>query len=336
MFFEELDKLNQQISSLNLSIVGGDYQVRKSVVPENWCDALTMRIFDRLFNVGASRFSLRLVSEKRGLHPSTFINCRTGTGNIDHVSVRDRVVNDVLREGGTFVFDQSQEYFVELQIIQEHLEASLGCKCWIQCFVTKSQDSAFGMHGDDHPFMLLQLMGTKKWVHGDLSDSSVTANIPEIIYAPGDIAFYPRGELHNVSGTGDFSVHLAIVFDGFDGKLFNELTVDEKHRNLTPRIGTSLPYSVCDGLVSNETSVRLAYSHLPPIYEKHGSFALVETEYGRVKIPKQFVEVLEWIKLRRNSSSRDISEKFDIDAALCVTFLNYGLQNSLFVLGLGE
>ncbi|MEL6242983.1 MAG: cupin domain-containing protein [Pseudomonadota bacterium] len=335
-YHEALDRLNEEINELSLEITGGTYQFRSAVIPQDACAALTSRLCDRILHVGASRFSLRLLRDKKDLHPASFLNCRTGDGLIDHVSVKDGVVSSVLNGGGTLVFDHSQEHFPELQIIQENLEALLGCRCWIQCYLTKSQDTAFGMHGDDHPFVIVQLAGTKRWLHGDASDPDTTADRAEMLYQPGDIAFYPRGERHNVHGTGELSVHLTVAFDGFGGVLFDELPHAAKLAALTPRLGTSLPYSVIAQSVRPESTVRLAYSCLPPLSDRGDGIVVLETEHSEIRIPEDFKDALNWIKTRRKTSSADIAARFDIDIERCVKFVDFGLQNHLFLTGLGE
>lgn len=333
---EALDTLNERINGLSLEIEGGKYQYLSAVIPQDACAALTSRLCARILHVGASRFSLRLLRDKKDLHPATFLDCRTGDGLIDHVSVKDGVVSSVLNQGGTLVFDHSQEHFPELQIIQENLEAQLGCRCWIQCYVTKSQDTAFGMHGDDHPFVIVQLAGTKRWLHGDPLKPDTTTDRAEMLYQPGDVAFYPRGEQHNVHGTGELSVHLTVAFDGFAGLLFNDLPHTAKLTALTQRLGTSLPYSIVAHSVKPDTAVRLAYSCLPPLSDRGDGFVVLETEYSKIRIPEEFEDALNWIKTRRKTSSIDIAARFDIDVKRCVKFLDFGLQNHLFLTGLGE
>lgn len=335
-YHEALDTLNKEIELLDLTIDGGVYQSRQSVIPKASCRELTHRLLDRILHVGASRFSLRLLQNKKDLHPAAFLNCRTGDGLIDHVSVKDGVVSSVLNGGGTLVFDHSQEHFPEMQIIQEHLEALLGCKCWIQCYVTKSEDTAFGMHGDDHPFIIVQLNGTKRWLHGDPFNPHTTTDRAEVVYEPGDIAFYPRGELHNVHGTGELSVHLTVAFDGFDGTIFDNLSHAKQLDNLIPRLGTSLPYSILPESIQADTTFRLAYSCLPPLSDQEDGSVVIQSRHSEVRIPSDFVSVLHWIKTRRKTSCADISKQFGIELHRVIKFASFGMANHLLFTGLGE
>jgi len=336
MYFNIVDKINQEIDNFDLSINGGEYQVHKNTISKKDCNKLIRKLWSRIFNVGASRHSLRLLKDKIDLHPANFLKCRSGDGLIDHVTVIDKAVNDTLNENGTLVFDHGQEYFVELQIIQEHLEALLGCKCWIQCYVTKSKDTAFGIHSDDHPFLIIQLNGRKRWLHDNSSTKGKARSLSEIIYEPGDIAFYPRGKPHNVYGTGDLSVHLTVAFDGFDGKLIEDIPLNQRLKKIIPRIGTSLPYSINEDLVDQYTSVRMAYSCLPPIITREDGFALVETKYNTVKLSKDFVTVIKWLRMRRSTSAQDIHENFGHEIDRCVGFIRFGLGNNLLISALGE
>ncbi|WP_133573072.1 hypothetical protein [Maritalea mobilis] len=112
--------------------------------------------------------------------------------------------------------------------------------------------------------------------------------------------------------------------------------MEQQQANLTPRIGTSLPFSICPDLVNQDTAVRLAYSCLPPVVDSGEKLSAVETTYGTIKVPRDFAEVLMWMKLRRKTSSIEISEKFEIELERCVKFVRFGLQNSLFISGLGN
>tara|TARA_B100000768_G_C11259711_1_gene368191 strand:- start:785 stop:1786 length:1002 start_codon:yes stop_codon:yes gene_type:complete len=331
MSFSGLDQLNSAIQKFELPIYGGKYQCIKSVIPSHLCQSICDRLLERFFNVGASRNSIRLLINKKDLHPANFLTCRTGDGLIDHVNVSDSVVRNIIEDGGTLVFDHAQEYFIELQVIQEHLEALIGCKCWIQCYVTKSSSTAFGMHGDDHPFLIIQLNGTKKWLHSE-DDLDVNS---DIVYQPGDIAFYPRGKLHDVHGTGDLSIHLTVAFDGFNGVLLNEVSKDQLVDNLLTRIGSSLPYSVCPYLIDENTTVRLAYSGVPLIDNISDSTAELTTKYTTVKMPTDFIDVLHWMKLRRSTSAQQISDAFDLEIDRCKSFISFGLQNSILINSLG-
>lgn len=131
--YDAIDSLNGAIRSMALGIDGGDYQVVRSSLSAPDCETITRRLWSRFYSVGASRFSLQVISGRRDLHPASFLSCRTGDGLIDHVTVKDDVVVSALGNGGTLVFDHSQEYIPEVQVVQESLETQLGCPCWVQC-----------------------------------------------------------------------------------------------------------------------------------------------------------------------------------------------------------
>lgn len=129
---------------------------------------------------------------------------------------------------------------------------------------------------------------------------------------------------------------MTVVFDGFDEKLFEELSLEEQIKNMVPRMGTNLPYSISTDSVNKNVGIRLAYSCFPEIVKLDEKFSFIKTEHEDLKIPNAFVDVIEWLKKRRKTSSEDISKKFGLDLERCIKFVDFGLKNNLFISGLGK
>lgn len=119
------------LDALSLTHQGGHY----SVIQEGISDASTRKLaeifFKALGGVGTSRFSIRLIHNGKDLHPAEFLSARTGDGLIDHVTVKDRVLHQYLKNGATVVFDHVNNHIPFAQTIQDHVEAITGARCWV-------------------------------------------------------------------------------------------------------------------------------------------------------------------------------------------------------------
>lgn len=329
----DLNSVNCAFERFKENVNERRYGYIKQAVSELDCAVLSQKVWQRFFSVGASKNSLRLIFEGSDKHPSFFLKSRIGDGLIEHVTVSDHIVQTILKKGGTLVLNHGQEFIPELKVIQEHLEAMIGCRCWIQCYVTNSQNTAFKMHQDDHSFFILQLQGSKKWVH-DASEVEECDNLKEnVTYSTGDLAFYPKGQLHDVHGTGELSLHLTIAFEGFDDLFYDVLSNDQKRRVIWLREGTSLPFSVSPALVSDTTPVRFAYSVIPPfVMDEDQSF--MEVAKGKVNLSQNTLNVLEWAKNKHCFTAKHIAEDLSFEIEQAVQIVRNGLVGGLFINGL--
>ncbi|MDQ2709701.1 MAG: cupin domain-containing protein, partial [Actinomycetota bacterium] len=175
-----------------------DHDLR-SVATEVWSD---------LARVGPLWSTVRIVHNGDDLHPSRFMQGHLSDGLVVHSTINSRAVADYLDQGATLIYNHLHETSRAVQRIQEILEYRLNAKMWIQAYVTKAGETAFGSHRDDHNFVVLQLHGAKLWETeaegGGLTRSRLRA---------GDGLFVRSGTEHAVSGVGELSLHLTIAFD---------------------------------------------------------------------------------------------------------------------------
>ncbi|MFA0040029.1 cupin domain-containing protein [Vibrio sp. 10N.261.52.A1] len=282
-------------------------------------------VFSRLSNIGTSRLNIRLIADGKDLHPALFVQSRIGEGLIEHSLLDNDLVTQCLNEGGTLVFDHINDHVTELRGIQEHIESRYGVKCWIQCYLTKANHTAFKMHSDDHPFLVLQLFGSKHWIH----DNNETVN-----YNTGDVAFYPRSKLHDVHGKGVTSMHLTVAFEDFDGQNYNELSQKQKLQALKPRVGNALPFSIDSENLPSDCGFRGYYNFLPP-YETTGGVIRLITPKRTIKLKyKKYLAILRSLQCSSSSTVLELSKLLDIDPTHVEAFIHFGLRNGLIIRGL--
>lgn len=314
-----LNAIDQLSISTKKSAIYNKKQVNADLTP------LASTVFSRLSNIGSSRMNIRLIADGKDLHPALFIQSRIGDGLIEHSLLDNDLVTQCLNEGGTLVFDHINDHVTELRGIQEYIEASYGVKCWIQCYLTKANQTAFNMHSDDHPFLVLQLFGHKHWIH----DNNDTVD-----YNTGDIAFYPRGKRHDVHGKGVTSMHLTIAFEDFDGQNYNELSQKQQLQALKPRIGNALPFSIDSQHSLSNCGFRGYYNFLPP-FETEGEVIRLITPKRTIKLKhKDYLDILRSLQCSPSSTVLELSERLDIDPTRVEAFIRFGLSNGLIIRGL--
>lgn len=135
-----------------------------------------------------------------------------------------------------------------------------------------------------------------------------------VTYAPGDMAFYPRGFEHDVSGLGDLTMHLTIAFDSADTLEWSK------------GIGNGLPYSL-DAPVASDTAARLAL--------RNRTWSAVD---GRVRIdlgakPLALDPILEPVLDALICSPRqtpnDITAKLGLSIDQLFSFWQFGFEEGL-------
>ncbi len=285
---------------------------------------LASLVFSRLSNIGTSRMNIRLIANGKDFHPSLFIQSRMGDGLIEHSLLDNDWVAQCLNEGGTLVFDHINDHVTELRGIQEHIEAHHGVKCWIQCYLTKARQTAFNMHTDDHPFVILQLFGSKHWIHDEHHS---------VHYHAGDLAFYPKGKPHDVHGKGEISMHLTIAFEGFNGLTYETLSHEQKLAVLKPRVGNALPFAMDPKQPLADTTFRSYYNFLPPFITE-GDFVHLTTPKRTIKLKLCYLDIMRSLQRHRASTLLELAQGLDIEPNRVRAFVQFGLANGLIIRGL--
>lgn len=322
MSFRLAEKIISQLNELPL--FGIDIQdpwMRELPLNQETLNELTQHLISITFLSGVGKDHVRLIKDGNDLHPASFYDSRIGSGLIEHTHLKDQIVSHVLSNNGTLVVDHVNDLSPVAQLIKEYVEAKTDGYCWIQCYVTKSTTSAFSMHSDDHPFLILQLTGMKNWSHA----TETKGLSRSIMYKPGTIAFYPRGYKHNVSGIGEYSVHLTIAFDS--RAEFETSTVNNLRR------GTGLPYSL--GIpVSTNTRSRLAMRWR----EWKVSEGKVHIRIGerRIRFNSDFEGILALMFERTWTTPSQVAAELGIDINRVLAFWQQGYQSGLLFNALHE
>src|ERR1044072_149090 len=136
--------------------------------------------------------------------------------------MRAEALHALCEQGVSLVLNEVELHVPAVAALTAMLERHFGVVVAANCYVSFQRESAFPLHFDGHDVLVLQLHGSKRWFfRGQPYQYPLdTPRFPlpedpeapetEILMAPGDLLFLPRGELHWAEVEGASSMHLSI------------------------------------------------------------------------------------------------------------------------------
>ena len=160
----------------------------------------------------------------------------TGFGG-SGAEVGDQVADDkILRlyaEGATLVFQGLHRIWPPLIDAMQELGGELNQPLQVNAYLTPRGNQGFSTHYDTHDVFVLQVDGTKRWIihepvlpepleeqawGGRKDEVQATADGPpalDVVLAPGDALYLPRGWLHAAAAQDARSLHLTVGVRAF-------------------------------------------------------------------------------------------------------------------------
>jgi hypothetical protein len=170
---------------------------------------------------------LRVAQDGKVLPASRF----TGSGGAG-AEIGDQVVDEQVMRlyagGATLVLQGLHRIWPPLIDLTRRLAAELRRPLQVNAYLTPPGSQGFSTHYDTHDVFVLQVDGTKRWrIHepvladplerqawgGHADEVSATAQgepALDVVLAPGDALYLPRGWLHSAQTQGVRSLHLTI------------------------------------------------------------------------------------------------------------------------------
>lgn len=225
---------------------------------DGFADLLSPDAVDELLSRRGLRTPfLRVASQGAVLPASGF----TGSGGAG-AEVGDQVIDDkVMRryaEGATLVLQGLHRIWPPLIEFARRLGAELNQPLQVNAYLTPAGNRGFATHYDTHDVFVLQVDGTKRWrIHepvlpdplertpwgGRKDEVSATAEGPaalDVVLAPGDALYLPRGWLHSAEAQGERSLHLTIGVRALTRYAIVEELLDLAAQD--PRLRATLPF----------------------------------------------------------------------------------------------
>jgi ribosomal protein L16 Arg81 hydroxylase len=196
--------------------------------PDGFTDLLSPDAVDELLSSRGLRTPfLRVAKQGTVLPPGRF----TGSGGAG-AEVGDQVMDDKIlqlyADGATLVLQGLHRIWPPLIDFARRLGAELRQPLQVNAYLTPAGNKGFATHYDTHDVFVLQVDGTKRWrIHepvlpeplerqdwgGRKEEVTATADGPaalDVVLAPGDALYLPRGWLHSAEAQGERSLHLTI------------------------------------------------------------------------------------------------------------------------------
>jgi ribosomal protein L16 Arg81 hydroxylase len=194
--------------------------------PEGFADLLSPAAVDELLSRRGLRTPFLRVARQGTVLPT---GRYTGSGGAG-AEIADQVVDDKIlqlyADGATLVLQGLHRIWPPLIDFARELGAQLRQPVQVNAYLTPAGNKGFATHYDTHDVFVLQVAGTKRWrVHepvlpdplerqpwgGRADEVGAVAEGPaalDVVLAPGDTLYLPRGWLHSAEAQGDRSLHL--------------------------------------------------------------------------------------------------------------------------------
>lgn len=296
------------------------------------CRGLVSDLWMDLARPGPMWMNVRIVYDGRDLHPSNFMVGQLAPGLVVHASTEPAAVARLLNDGATLVYNDLQETSVAARRIQELLEYQLHAKVWIQAYLTKAKETAFGVHRDAHNFVVLQLLGRKNW-----SVEAADQGHQQLVLHPGDGMFLRSNTEHAVAGVGEVSLHLTIGMewlrhsDSQPGCVISATHMEEIEKKF--RLGTFLPVAMDPYALDERVRLRLADRVRPAVKYDSGQIDLACVA-GRFQLDQRLAPILEVLMDGADWSVSELAEAANMDESIVEKFAQFGVQKFILLCGL--
>lgn len=307
---------------------------RKFELPEHLSgdrEAMLRSIWTDMASSGPLWSNIRVIHEGRDLHVSRFMDATLGEGLVLQSYVDSRAIARYIADGATLVYNHLHETSYPVQQLQETLEYELGTRVWIQIYVTRADRTAFGLHCDNHNFVILQLSGPKSW-----QVVGLTADNDELTLTPGDGLFLRAQTMHAVSGLGELAVHMTIAFDWLqptEEQSGSTMSADDYTKHCKKfRVGSFLPIAVAPELVDVGLSFRSA-SRVRPTISNEGDKVVVRCAAGSFGSPAGLRPLLDLVLDGRPITIDGMVEQTGLGRGTVKSFVTFAVKNGIMVCG---
>jgi hypothetical protein len=196
--------------------------------PDGFTDLLSPAAVDELLGERGLRTPFLRVAQQGTVLPAASFTGSGGAG----AEINDQIIDDkVMRlyaDGATLVLQGLHRIWPPLIDFARRLGAELRQPLQVNAYLTPAGNKGFATHYDTHDVFVLQVDGTKRWrIHepvlpdplerqawgGRKEEVTATADGPaalDVVLAPGDALYLPRGWLHSAEAQGERSLHLTI------------------------------------------------------------------------------------------------------------------------------
>lgn len=213
--------LARLISPVTPDVFLRDHFERETLVlhrasPDYFTELLTREALDRyLSDRHVLHPAVSVTDAARKLSPADYTY---GSGLIDTARLYQRFA-----EGSTLVFTGLEAALPSLGLLCRALESEMSTRFQTNAYFTPAAAQGFRAHYDSHDVFVLQVHGRKHWTLYDTpvelpfrrqefhpADVPVGAVSREFVLEPGDVAYVPRGVMHDARTVDGDSLHVTL------------------------------------------------------------------------------------------------------------------------------
>jgi len=194
--------------------------------PQGFLDLLSPAAVDELLSERGLRTPFLRVANQGAVLPSSAFTGSGGAGAEIGDQVADDKVMRLYAESATLVLQGLHRLWPPLIEYARRLGEELRQPLQVNAYLTPAGNKGFATHYDTHDVFVLQVDGTKRWrIHepvlpeplerqawgGRADEVGASAGGPatlDVVLAPGDALYLPRGWLHSAEAQGERSLHL--------------------------------------------------------------------------------------------------------------------------------
>ncbi|MFB9236431.1 cupin domain-containing protein [Plantactinospora siamensis] len=196
--------------------------------PAGFTDLLSPADADELLSRRGLRTPFLRVAKDGELLPAARYTGGGGSGAEITDQVLDERVLALYADGATLVLQGLHRLWPPLVDLARELGLALGHPLQVNAYLTPAGSQGFATHYDTHDVFVLQVDGRKHWrIHppvlpeplerqawgGRADEVSAVASGPpalDVVLAPGDALYLPRGWLHSAQAQETSSLHLTV------------------------------------------------------------------------------------------------------------------------------
>ncbi|MEU4717847.1 cupin domain-containing protein [Micromonospora purpureochromogenes] len=196
--------------------------------PDGFTDLLSLADADELLSRRGLRTPFLRVAKDGQLVPAARYTGGGGAGAEITDQVLDEKVLELYASGATLVLQGLHRTWPALVDFARDLGAALSQPLQVNAYLTPAGSQGFATHYDTHDVFVLQVDGRKHWrIHppvlpdpleqqpwgGRADEVAATADGPaalDVVLAPGDALYLPRGWLHSAQAQESSSLHLTV------------------------------------------------------------------------------------------------------------------------------
>ncbi|OJF10303.1 cupin domain-containing protein [Couchioplanes caeruleus] len=226
--------------------------------PDGFRDLLSPEAVDELLSERGLRTPFLRVANQGTVLPASAFTASGGAGAEIADQVADDKIMRLYADGATLVLQGLHRLWPPLIRYAGRLGEELRQPLQVNAYLTPAGNKGFATHYDTHDVFVLQVDGTKRWrIHepvlpeplerqawgGRADEVDAVAEGPaalDVVLAPGDALYLPRGWLHSARAQGERSLHLTFGVRALTRYAIVEELLTLAARN--QRLRATLPY----------------------------------------------------------------------------------------------